>query len=54
MKCPMCYKEIPDVKLVAPYKVHQPDTGAESEVCGVCFLLINILDKLEEIKECLR
>lgn len=55
MNCPLCGKKIPvESKLIGPHKVFQPIEGAagtEMEVCGQCFLLINILQTLKEIRD---
>lgn len=55
MNCPLCGKKIPvESKLIGPHKVFQPiegATGAEMEVCGQCFLLINIFQTLKEIRD---
>lgn len=57
MNCPMCGNPIPEEgKLIGPYKVFQPSIretkeSGEIEVCGRCFLLVNILQTLREIKD---
>ena len=59
MKCPLCNTEISvESNLVGPYKVYQPsikgtDESGEIEICGQCFLLVNILQTMKEVKECL-
>jgi len=45
----MCNNELPNPSLVGPWTVHLND--AEVEVCGRCYLLTSILDKLKEIKD---
>lgn len=57
MKCPLCGKDIPvESKLIGSYIIFQPPTkgvneGGEIVICGQCFLLVNILEVLKEIRD---
>lgn len=57
MKCPLCNREIPtESQLIDPYEVFCPSIkehpeGGQMRICGQCFLLVNILDTLKEIKD---
>jgi len=56
MRCPLCNKEISaESKLMGHYRIFQPPskdvTGGEMEICGQCFLLVNILQTLKELKD---
>lgn len=54
MKCLLCNREIPFPRSIGPHRVHQPTKDGstiEMEICGQCYLLVNILDTLKEIKD---
>ena len=56
MKCPLCSNEIShETKLIGPYTIFQPnihgtEEGGNIDVCGRCYMLVKIVDLLEEIK----
>ena len=57
MNCPLCGRKIfidtieeNITRLIGPYVISQPPNDDKIEVCGQCYLLVNILEVLKDIR----